>query len=214
LGKWLFAAQVTFSIQRYATFWLLPLVLGIEATGIFAACMSVALLANPVVLALANIRMARAVMALREGGGTKLGRQVLFDSLLLALALSLFCAIIVFAGERIMLILFHAEYEGTGPTLTIIAIALLVNAVGAPSSTALTSMERPRAVFWSGLVGAALTVVLVWFWAQQWGLSGAAYGFLAGNAGATIVRWITFLALFSQSERIPDPAFNRRVGDP
>jgi O-antigen/teichoic acid export membrane protein len=206
LGKWLFAAQITYSIQRYATYWLLPFVIGIEATGIFAACMSVALLANPVVLALANIRTARAVLALQEGGGTRLRRQVLGDSLLLALALSLFCAVIVFAGEQIMLILFHAEYEGTGPILTIIATAFLINAVGAPPSTALTSMERPRAVFLTGLLGATLTVVLVWFWAQQWGLIGAAYGFLAGNAGASAVRWIAFLALFSQANRLPTQA--------
>jgi hypothetical protein len=47
LGKWLCAGQITVSVQGYATYWLLPLLLDLTATGVFAACMSIASLANP-----------------------------------------------------------------------------------------------------------------------------------------------------------------------
>lgn len=68
LGKWLFANQVTFFLQRHAIVWLLPIIIGLKATGVFAACISIASLANPFTLALANIRTARHVAAYKEGG--------------------------------------------------------------------------------------------------------------------------------------------------
>jgi hypothetical protein len=65
------------------TYWLLALVDGTTATGVYAACISVVSLANPLNMGLSNILTPRAVLALKEGGGARLRRQAIQDSLLL-----------------------------------------------------------------------------------------------------------------------------------
>jgi O-antigen/teichoic acid export membrane protein len=207
LGKWLCAGQITVSVQGYATYWLLPLLLDLVATGIFAACMSIASLANPLVSAFRSTLTPRAVAAFKEGGGANLRRQAIRDSLLLGAAMTLFCVVVMLGGERLMGLLFHGqEYAGHGHVITVLAVAAMVSAVGSTASNALASMERPRAIVWVALVGAVLTVVLVWFSALAWGLVGTAYGFLAGSAAGAVARWFAFLLVVSRCDREPNPA--------
>ena len=206
LGKWLFAAQITLSVQAYMAYWLLALVVGTTATGVFAACMSVVSFANPLITGLGNVLTPRAVLAFKEGGGARLRRQAIGDSLLLGAAMTLFCAVVMFAGEDIMRLLYHGkEYEGQGHTVAVLAVALLASAVGFPASNALASMERARAIVWASSVGAVITGVLVWLLMVEWGLVGAAYGFLLGNVAATVGRWVAFLTLVSDREPKRDP---------
>ena len=207
LGKWLCAGQITVSVQGYATYWLLPLLLDLAATGIFAACMSIASLANPLVSAFRSTLTPRAVAAFKEGGGANLRRQAIRDSLLLGAAMTLFCVVVMLGGERLMGLLFHGqEYAGHGHVITVLAVAAMVSAVGSTASNALASMERPRPIVWVALVGAVLTVVLVWFSALAWGLVGTAYGFLAGSAAGAVARWFAFLMVVSRYDREPNPA--------
>ena len=104
-----------------------------------------------------------------------------------------FSLAVLIAGEPVMRLLFHGpEFEGLGHTLTVLALAMLAGAVGMPASNALAAMERPLWILAAGTVGAVLTVVLVWLLLEEWGLLGAAYGFLAGNIAGTVGRWIAF----------------------
>jgi O-antigen/teichoic acid export membrane protein len=206
LGKWLFAGQITVSVQGYMAYWLLALVVGTTATGVYAACMSIALLANPLITGLGNILTPRAVLAFKEGGRTWLRHQAIRDSLLLGAAMTLFCTVVMFAGEDIMRLLYPSkEYEGQDHTVAVLALALLASAVGFPASKALASMERPIAIVLAGLVGAVLTAVLVWCLMVKWALVGAAYGFLLGNVAAAAGRWVAFLRLVSGREPKRDP---------
>jgi O-antigen/teichoic acid export membrane protein/tRNA A-37 threonylcarbamoyl transferase component Bud32 len=206
LGKWLCAGQITVSVQGYATYWLLPLLLDLSATGVFAASMSIASLANPLVSAFRSTLTPRAVLAFKEGGAAKLWRQAIRDSLLLGAALSLFCLAVMFGGEQAMGLLFHGQgYAGHSHIITVLAVAVTVAAVGSTSSNALASMERPHAIVWAALVGAVLTVVLVWFSVLAWGLAGAAYGFLAGSAAGALARWFAFFVVVSRCVRERDP---------
>jgi len=204
LGKWLFAGQITVSVQSYITYWLLALFVGTTATGVYTACMSVVSVANPLIVELGNILMPRAVLAFKEGGAARLRRQTIRVSPLLGAAMTLFCAAVAFAGEDVVRSLFNGkEYEGQGHTVTVLALALLASAVGFPASNALASMERPSAIVWVGLITALLTIVLVWWLIVGWGLLGAAYGFLAGNVAGAVGRWVAFLALVPRRESRP-----------
>src|SRR5258708_761923 len=199
LGRWLFAGQITVSVQGYITYWLLALVVGTIATGVFAACMSVVMFANPLITGISNIMTPRAVLALKEGGGALLRRQMVQDALLLGAAMTLFCIVALFVGDDVMRLLYPGkEYEGQGRTVAVLAVALLASAVGTPASIALASMERARAIVWSSSVGAVITGVLVWLLVVEWGLLGAAYGFLAGNVAGSVGRWLAFLTLVPQ----------------
>ena len=206
LGKWLCAGQITNSVQSNATYWLLPSLIGLPATGVYAACMSIASLANPLVAAFRNLLTPRAVLAFSEGGGVKLRRQAIRDSLLLTSAMALFCVVIFFAGEDVMRPLYRGEqYEGYGHIITVLAVAILASAAGTAATNALASMERPRAIVYATSVGTVITIVLVWFSALEWGLVGAAYGFLAGNVAGAVARWVAFLVVVSRCGPGPNP---------
>jgi len=206
LGKWLLANQLILVAQTNVTYWLLAWTAGTSATGVYAACMSIALLANPLIMGLSNILAPRAALAFKEGGGARLRREVTRESRLLGLVMALFCIVVLFAGEHVMRLLYHGkEYEGNGHTVTVLVLAMLAGGVGMPAFNALASVERARESFWIGAFGGILTVALVWCLVPRWGLLGAACGFLAGTAIRAAGRWIAFLALVPRHGPEADP---------
>jgi O-antigen/teichoic acid export membrane protein len=206
LGKWLFVLQITVSVQAWIPYWLLALGAGTTATGVYAACMSIVLFANPLMIGIANTLVPKAALALKEGGYARLRRDVTQDLLLLGAAMTLFCLVILFIGEGVMGLLYHGkEYAGHGQTVMVLALALMASALGMPATNALQAIERPQAIVWASSVGAVLTVVLVWCLMIEWGLLGAAYGFLAGNVTGTVGRWVAFLILVPQRGPHPNP---------
>jgi hypothetical protein len=206
LGKWLFANQLTLLVKGYITYWLLALIDGTAATGVYTACMTIVLFSNPLTMGLCNILTPRAALAFTEGGGARLRSESIRDSLLLGATMTLFCAAVLLVGEDVMRLLFVGnQYQGHGHTITVLALALLASAVGMPATSALTSTERPDAIFCAGLFAVIVTVVLVWCLVPQWGLVGAAYGFLAGNVAGAALRWVAFLALIPQHGLERDP---------
>ena len=201
LGKWLCAGQVTVSMQGYASYWVLPLLMSLTETGIFAACTTIASLANPLLTAFRNTLTPRAVLALKEGGSAKLLRQAFRDGLVLAGMMSLFCVAIFFGGDLLMRIIFHEpEYGGQRYVITVLALAMMATAAGAPASNAMASMERPQAIVLATSVGTIVTLAAVGILAVRWGLLGAAFGALAGSVAGAAARWIAFLAVLARAD--------------
>ena len=203
-GKWLFAAQFTVSAQYYSAYWLLALVVGTTATGVYAACMSVVSVANPLLSGIGNSLAPKTVLTLQEGGGALL-REVAWVSALLGGAMILFCLVLLFAGDDLMQVLYHGdEYAGHGQIIMALALAKLASAISIPPSIGLASIERPQAIVLAGVVGAVVTIVLVLCLMGRWGLFGAACGFLVGSVAAVVAQWVALLALVPQYARHPD----------
>jgi O-antigen/teichoic acid export membrane protein/tRNA A-37 threonylcarbamoyl transferase component Bud32 len=210
LGKWLFANQVILALQASLVYWLLAWLGGITAAGIYTACMSIVLFSNPLILGVSNLLTPKSALAWTEGGGERLRRESIQASLGLGVALALFCAAVVVFGDVAMQSLYPSkDYAGQGHTVTVLALGMLVMAVGTPANSALTSMARPRVIFWTALWAAVVTVVLVWWLMPNWGLVGAAYGVLGGNLVKTAARWIALLSLVSRTGPHTDL---RRIG--
>jgi O-antigen/teichoic acid export membrane protein len=202
LGKWLFASQVTLSIQGYFIHWLLAWTLGPTDTGVYAACLTVVLFSNPLILGIANALAPQAAQALADGGGPALRRVISQTTLLLGAAMALFCAVIFIGGADVMGVLYHGnQYQGHSHTISVLALAMLAAALGMPASNGLAAIERPDVIFKVGLVAVVLSVVLVPCLVAGWGVTGAAYGFLAGNAVGAMGRWVAFSALLGRSGR-------------
>jgi O-antigen/teichoic acid export membrane protein len=212
LGKWLFASQLTLSVQGYFIHWLLAGVAGTEATGIYAACMTVVLFANPLILGISNALAPRTAHAYSAGGRAALRRVVFQTTLILGAIMTVFCVAALFIGDDVMTLLYHgSQYEGYGHTVAVLAFATLVSALGMPASNALAAVERPRLIFSSGLVAVGLTVVVVPFLVAYWGVAGAAYGFLAGNLAGAVGRWIALATVVLSKDSHGDAANVTRV---
>jgi O-antigen/teichoic acid export membrane protein len=211
LAKWLCVGQVTASIQSYASFWMLPLLVGMVETGVYAACSSIASLANPLLTAFRNILTPRAVLAFKEGGGANLRRQATRDALVLTGAMSLFCVAVFLGADMLMHFVFHGlDYDGRGHVVTVLAVAMLATATGAPASNALASVERPKAIVLATTAGTVVTLAAIYILSIKWGLLGAAYGFLAGNVAGAAARWAAFLVVLARP--VPEDGHASVVG--
>jgi O-antigen/teichoic acid export membrane protein len=198
LGSWLFANQLTSLVQSYVPLWLLAFTQGATATGIYAACLSVASVAKPLLSGLGNVLMPKAIAALREDGVDGLCHRVVRDACLLCSAMAPVCVAALLGGNAAMTRLYHGhEYIGTGPVVFALAVALLAAVAGIPAANALTSIERPRPIFWTGLLAAASTALAAWV-LVGWGPLGTAWGLAIGNAIGAGARWAAFRALVGQ----------------
>jgi O-antigen/teichoic acid export membrane protein len=206
LGKWLFAWQATLAVQAYFIHWLLALLLGTTATGVYAACMTVVLFSNPFVLGIANALAPRAAHALSEGGIGELRRVIFHTTLLLGTVMTLFCAVVLLSAEELMGWLYDGpQYRGNGHTVALLALAMLASALGMPATNGLMAAKRTRTVFLLAILALGVTVVLVPGLVIWWGLPGAAAGFLVGNVVGSVARWIAFSELVVRTCPRPAP---------
>jgi O-antigen/teichoic acid export membrane protein len=130
LGKWIGAGQLAMYVRAYVAHWLLAFVEGTAATGIYAACTSVVAFANPFILGFSNVLAPKNALVLSERGGAALLRETIRDTLLISIAMSLFCGVIALIGEDVMHLLYQNKaYEGHGFTVTVLAFATTANAV-------------------------------------------------------------------------------------
>ena len=203
LGKWLLVGRVTGQVQGSITYWLLIANGGAVVTGVFAACMSIVNLANPLLLGLGNSLMPRSVLAWKNGGGPALWREAIRNTVLFTALLAPFSLGVFVAGETVMRLLYHgSEFEGHAHILTVLTLTMFSNALGVPPTIGLATMERPRAIVTNTTIGAFLTVTLVWLLLTQWGLLGAAYGLLATGVVGALGRWLAF---FLRVPKVSDP---------
>lgn len=201
LGRWIFAALMALMLRLSMVPWLLALILGTRATGVFAACMSVVLFGNPVIQGISNVLGPRAALAFAEGGGIEVRRVVRRATLLLTLAMGLFCGVIILFGGEIIALLYGAEYADYQAIVTVLAIALLIRAVGMAAYNGLRAVERPDVNFKANLLGLATTVALCVWLLGTWGVVGAACGLVAGDLAGAAFRWAVFLRLVANTPR-------------
>jgi O-antigen/teichoic acid export membrane protein len=204
LGRWLFASQVTLSVQGYFIPWLLAGTMGAKATGVYVACLTVVLFSNPLILGISNSLAPQVAQAFALGGFAALRRVVWRTTLLLGAAMAVFCAAVILGGEDLMGLIFHdSQYAGHNHAVAVLALAMLAAALGMPVSNGLAAIERPDVIFKVGLVAVVLSVVLVPFLVVGWGVTGAAYGFLAGHVAGSAGRWLAFAAIVRRSRAQP-----------
>ena len=75
LGRWIFASQVALFVQGYISYWVLAWTVGPTATGVFTACMTVALFSNPLLLGFSNILSPKPLWPSRKVVGRSCGTK-------------------------------------------------------------------------------------------------------------------------------------------
>lgn len=202
LGKWLFCGQLVVQAQGYMTYWLSMVIAGAATTGVYAACMSLVALVNPILYGFFNVLTPRSVRTFQNHGAGALRHEAVRHSLTLFALLSPFCLLVICFGESALQTLYPGnEYGGNGHVLSVLALSCLVAAIGVPASIALSTVERGRAVAAVMIGTAVLNVSLVWCLMGDCGLLGAAYGVLIAEVFGSLARWSAFLAIVPKTER-------------
>lgn len=202
VGKWLLANQLLAALQSQMTLWFVALAVGAAATGIYVACLSIALFANPIILGISNVLWAKAARAFQQGGGRRLLRESLADAAQLGAIIGVFFLVILFWGDDLLRLLYPAsEYAGYGHIVTIFALGQLIYGLGMPASTALAGMGAVRTNTAIAAMETTLIGLLVWPLVFHWGIVGAAYGILIGCIVRLFVRWGALLCVLRSAER-------------
>lgn len=190
-SKWVLADQTATTLNTYVMHWLLAILFGVGATGLFAACATILCVLNPIVLGLNNVLMPRVAVAIAEGSRGELRRVLLKSTLVVTAATALFCGVLLAFGPQIMRILYGGAYAGQSRTVSVLAIDMLVSSLAMAPAYALWARERSRTLFQVRVLRIAIAIVVSLCLAGSLGPIAAAYGLLVGSAIATALTfWI------------------------
>lgn len=196
LGRWIAATRVAALVQTYAVYWLLAAALGTAATGVYTASMTLLLAANPFVIGIGNLLEPQAARAMADGGVKQLRLVVWKATRLLGSVMGLYCGVLFLCGGWLVAVLYSGDqYEHQGPTVAVLALAILVNAWETGAIHGLRVLERPDLSFRASLLSLTITLTLAILLIRPFGTFGGALAVLAGDAAAATVRWIAFTRL-------------------
>jgi len=199
-GRWVFAGNIVLLVSTQIYAWLLSGFHGTIATGVFAACWSVVNTIRPSLAGLTNILGPKAAHALTKGI-SELRQLVVKFTLVLTGMVTFFCFIILFFGERIIILIYGSKYTGNGTLLLILALSIMVEAVARGVDYSIWAMEQSQANFLVNIFHLVVTVSLGSLLVKTYGPLGAAWALLLSNSMASIIRYIIYIRLINSGTR-------------
>jgi O-antigen/teichoic acid export membrane protein len=196
LGRWLAAVRLTAMLQTYSVQWLLVFIVSTSASGVFSASTIVVLLANPFVIGISNLLETRASHAFSTGGIRELDSVLWQSTKLLGTCMTLFCLFATLFGGMIVETTFQGiEYAHQGTTVTVLAIAAMINAWETGAIFGLRILERPDLSFRASILSLCSTVAIGFALIPCLGTVGGALAILTGDSAAASMRWYCYTTL-------------------
>ncbi len=187
-GKWIFASGILWNLSTYLYPWVLASIHGTDTTGIWAACLGIIALSNPLYIGLQNFvtpKMAHTYASLgREG----LRRYTLKAVMVFGLVLGLSGLFLFSFGDMLLVFLYGEKFAGNAAVISLLAINLVLVSVGFPFSRALFIVERAEIDFRINFVSLAVLFTIGLWAIHDYGALGAAVGLTLGNGVALVFR--------------------------
>lgn len=206
-GRWLCGSQLSDLTQRYAIHWLLLALLGVAATGLYAACATVVVLLNPLILAIGSLLGPKAAQAYRAGGAPALRHVTDTATVVAMLPMAIFSLLLIGWGDPLVQMLYQEDgawpHEGL---ISLMTLTVLATTAGFAADNGLGVLERPAISFQAGLGGLALSIAVAASLVSHWGVLGAALGGFLGAAVMSAWRWAAFAQLTRQPDYVGGPA--------
>jgi O-antigen/teichoic acid export membrane protein len=201
-GKWVLAGLTTHQLTWSAANWIIAAKLGPVENGVYAGCLTVAFLSNPLILGLSNLIGPRCARAFAAEGKSELLRSVWSSMKLYTIGMAVFVAGAVLVGDHVLLFVFNdAAYASRQSVLVIVALAIAILAVAIPAASGLWAMQRPKDVCVASVAGLVVATYTTTVAASHFGLNGAACGLLVGS----VIETSATLWLFHRALRLtPD----------
>jgi O-antigen/teichoic acid export membrane protein len=204
-ARWVLASAVIWASAMYLYPWVVTGFHGAGATGVWAACSAIVAIGNPVLIGLGNYVAPSIANTYALHGATRLRSHtyraaLAVGGLLLPLTIGLSCF-----GDRVVRVLYGAEFGGQGLAVSLLATNLLLMAATFPVSRALFMIGGARA---DALVNLAAVGVLFTFGlaaVQAYGVPGAAMALCASSAATLLVRVLVFERLVRRHRVVHSP---------
>jgi O-antigen/teichoic acid export membrane protein len=203
-GRWICASQLADAGHGYTLHWLLAVVVGTAATGVYAACSSIVLIFNPLIFGIGAVLVPRASQIYASGGHAELRRVVWKTTAFLGTSMSILCVGLAFFGDAALRFLYHGDgYAGYGLVITLLAVTTLVATLGFAAEHGMWVLERPDINFKIAACGLAVNLLVAVALVGTWGVLGAAIAQLCGMSLVSAAQCAVFVQF---SAREPSPA--------
>ena len=160
-GRWLAADSICAVMTIYFFNWLLLLKIDAAAAGIYGACMTIVLLANPLLNGAMSAFAPTAAIEFQESGKAGLNRILWRFGTGLVVVMLLFAAVLWFVGGPLTKLLYGASYDqffaehysGTNRIPFLLGLSMPLNAAAYVLACSLMACGHPKYNFFSSLAG-------------------------------------------------------------
>lgn len=188
-ARWSAAASAAFIVGAQLYPWFMAAHRGAAEAGVFAACLGITALTNPLLIGMGNLVAPRIMHAFADDGLAGLQRVTRVAMLVVLGAMAVLVPLLFLAGGALLRLVYGAEYAAYGLTVGVLALAQFVDWLSLPAHHALFFMDRAKVAFKAHLLVLAATLALGFALVARLGPLGAAVGLLVGNALATAYKW-------------------------
>jgi O-antigen/teichoic acid export membrane protein len=201
LGKWVLASGLLWAVGVNLYPWLLAAERGVGSTGIWAACLGVVSVGNPVLLGLQNLIGPKISHSYAAGGAKGLNRLVVKLAAVAAAPMALLCLAMFIWGGPLLTHLYGKQYAGNGWIVAILSLNILVTAIAFPLSRALFALNRANIDFIVNFTAVFIMLTAGLWLVRSFGPMGAAFGLLGANLVTSMVRAGVFLRLSARASK-------------
>jgi O-antigen/teichoic acid export membrane protein len=198
-GKWVFGSGLLWTLSMNLYPWLLAFFHGTASAGVWAACLGVVSIGNPVLTGIQNLAGPKIAHEYAEKGHGALRRLVFRINVLFAVPTALLCLAIFIRGDHLLTLLYGRQYAGNALVVSILAINLFVTAIAFSFSRALFAIDRANFDFLVNFAALFVMVTLGLWLVRAYGPIGAAFGLLVANFTSSAIRAGIF---FRHSDRV------------
>lgn len=191
-GKWVVCANVVSVLHMYLVHWMLAAVYDESATGIFSACMTVVVLANPFILGMSNVLSPKAAHCFAEGGGAAVSKKVWQFAGVMSAVLVVFAVVTSIFGGRLIVTIFKDNYAGNDASIMVLAVGTIALGLSFAMASGLRAIDRPQTNLWAGILGLIVTTVVSGFLVSPMGILGTTIGLVAGFYVMALYRIFAF----------------------
>ena len=199
-GRWALATHLLHGASHYLMPWVVALVDGEAATGIFAAGSTLVGIANMFVLGLAHYVCPKAAEAFHDRGVPGLRRVLRAATLVFSVVLAPFAALCWAFGDELSTLIFTDAFAGAGMVLAVLAINMWANALSITCGNGLWAVERPDANFTADVISLLVVGVCTAALIGAYGVVGAAAAMAIGGWVDVIARYVALRGVLRQFE--------------
>ena len=203
-GKWIACENFCSVLMMYFSQWYLLAKLGETGAGVYSACMTIVVLANPFLLGVASLFAPRAAQVFEKSSWLGLLKLLLGYSCFMTFVLTIFSAVLYFYGDPLTILLFpkpqyqeyfNLHFNGINTTTFLLSIAMPCLGVSFLLTCCLLAADVPIYSFYAAIAGMVVTIIMNLSFAQPT-LNTAAMSFILGVVASLLVRvglvWFTY----------------------
>ena len=194
-GKWLLLEQLFTITSSYSMPWLLAFYLNSVSVGIFAACFTIAGLANPFLQAIGSYSLPTFARLVSSGDRIGLTREIRWITAFTVAIMTVFFVVCLAFGETLLQLVFrNPEFAGHGMIVGILAVRAVLGSFGLTAHYYLLAVERPKISLYASVASIAAMVVAGVYLIPNYELVGAAVAWAIGTFVESLIMLVGYFS--------------------